>query len=66
MHPYSSQFIAEARMKEFHREAARARLAAQVRPPAANRLRMRVGSWLIGAGEMLVASAPVRAVELHR
>ena len=66
VHPHIYRLIAETRMDELRREADRARLAARIRPPAVHRMRMRVGSWLIGAGEMLTTPVGVRAVELPR
>jgi hypothetical protein len=68
MHPFTSHYLAQIRMEEFHREAEQYRLASQFGPAVstATRIRTAAGSWLISAGERLVPRPTTQTAGSHR
>jgi hypothetical protein len=69
MYPFSSQIVADSRMADFHRDAARMTLAMRARRQAQGAapypVRRALGWWLVSAGLRLAHPRPRHRVALR-
>jgi hypothetical protein len=59
MNPITSDYLAQLRMEDLHREAEQYRFGTRFRPAGrpVSRIRAVAGSWLITAGERLLSAS---------